>query len=67
MNVPLWVGPAFVIAVTLIALAYSVLVGMPLYRLASFLCGVTGSLGLAEMSAAYLIRESGWRGVPLLS
>jgi len=60
--VPDWYGPALVASTALIALTYSVLVGMPLYRLSSFLCAASGTAGLTEMAVMYLIRESGWRG-----
>jgi len=62
INLPLWFGPAFVATMSLTAMGYAVVTGMPLYRLSSLLCAVSGTVGLTEMAVAYLIRESGWRG-----
>jgi hypothetical protein len=62
IHLPLWFGPVFVATISLIALGYAVLTGMPLYRLSSLICAVTGTVGLTEMVVAYAIRESGWRG-----
>lgn len=61
-QIPPWLAPAFVAVMALIAWIYAVSMRLPLYRLASLLCGVVGTTGLVEMTAVYFIRESGWHG-----
>jgi hypothetical protein len=57
-----WIGPLFVVLMTVVSWSYGSVVQMRVYQLASLLCGTAGSLGLAEMAAVYFIRESGWQG-----
>lgn len=61
-TIPFWIAPAFVAAMTLVAWLYGKATRMPLYRLASLLCGTGGTAGLLEMTAVYFIRESEWHG-----
>jgi hypothetical protein len=62
LRLPIWCGPAFVLSMALVGLAYALVVRMPLYRLSSFLCAASGSVGMMEVVVTYLIRESGWHG-----
>jgi hypothetical protein len=64
ISIPVWGGPIFVAAMTLVSLGYALILGISLYRLAGVLCAVGGSLCLVEMVVTYLIRQSGWIGAP---